>query len=263
MTTERRNNRPTHQVYAQWLDGEVLYLNSHAHFASEKLWAREVGEWVRRLKLSLLFGFEFIVNDVQIIDSRVLLSLFSNQQFRWFVRDFPQCLKLRSNPHSVDGTANDDRRSTVLAGLKRTQEENWMSSTFPGPRWTKMLADEILVRPEFDFDYLCSREAFGKLQEECEPEELGLLRGLLRACDHYLATTGSYEPVRRDSWKSYFSVLQETLGMSDIPDLEHFENDVKFLEKSLTGSSLHRRSDVLGLLVGSGQPKSLRRKNPT
>lgn len=236
------------RTYAHWLDGEFLKQTSWGHDPIDPRWQQHVGEWEKRLKISLLFGFEFLLSDVQIVDSRLLLNLFSSEEFRRFVGRFPATMTLRSSP--LAPTKEQVRSKAVLSGLERSLHREWISSTFPSPDPTRRVAELLLKADDVDTDLIVNSQEFRHVLDKTPPPFRRLLESIPYVCDHFLRTSRSFSlpPQLSGAPRSYFSVLLEARDKSSGEIQQEFSDVVTYIETRLEESDRFRRSRVKTLL---------------
>ncbi|MEW6142647.1 MAG: hypothetical protein AB1597_05745 [Chloroflexota bacterium] len=133
--------------YAQWIDSAYIQLAEYRLAPAQKQLLLDFLIW--RLKLHALFGDEFVLSDIQAVDSQVIQKLFldEDKSFHSFLARHPSFLSLVARP--LDPMTSS-RWAIVSRGLERTQHPYWISSSMPNPEPIKLLAQQILEANEFD-----------------------------------------------------------------------------------------------------------------
>ena len=229
------------QLYPHWLDGEFVRIASEegGHVGAMR-------EAVRAVKLHALLGTQFLLNDVQIFDSRAVLELFADHEFREFIKGDTDFLDLRVEP---DPRLGDHPYALAARGFSRTQAPGWSSSVFPkDPTPIRSLADEILddvqkagyVNPNLP----------GKA-EQAYPEH----EKLLNAARHAVRYFGSCDTPQRlkalpGARTSYYEVLRD-LAARDLKeeDRRRVEEALAFIDRAIEDPGARRaRARVLAVL---------------
>ena len=112
------------QIYPHWLDGEFVRVAENSPGGIDT-----ADNLVRALKLHALLGTQFVLSDVQVFDSKPVLRLFADEQFRKFVANDTDFLELRVDP---DPAMPKTPFAYAARGLARSQSSGWTSSLFMG-----------------------------------------------------------------------------------------------------------------------------------
>jgi hypothetical protein len=235
------------QLYPHWLDGEFVRIASEATGPTQT-----VGEMVRALKLHAILGTQFILNDVQIFDSLAVLKLFSDSEFRRFVKDDRNLLDLRVDP---DQSLGDKPFALAARGFTRTRASGWISSAFPtDPTPIKKLADEIIN--EVQEGYLDLGRQSDVAAEYPQHEEL--LNAARYAVDYFASCDHPQKLAAKFGERtSYYRVLcdlrelpEERLNKEDRPRVEE---TLEFIDDAIKDPDARKaRSRVLAVLGQAG-----------
>lgn len=209
------------RLYAHWLDGAFL-----------KIKPKFPGRTT--IKTLALFGWNIILSQNQIIDSKVILGLFADRSFREFLEKDHNFLQLVGEP------LNDTDRSPLAVtrrALDRCLQKGWISSTFSSPRPTKELARALIKPSEIYPERLLSdkgQSAFKVIKRWDEKGKYGrLLRGMVHAVGHFSRSDSPTEP--EDTASPRTSLYDKLIEAREIlpsgsDKLEFIENTLDFIE---------------------------------
>lgn len=229
------------QLYPHWLDGEFIRIASE-----EGGPAAAMREAVRAVKLHALLGTQFLLNDVQIFDSRAVLELFADHGFREFIKGDTDFLDLRVEP---DPELGDHPYALAARGFSRTQAPGWSSSVFPkDPTPIRRLADEIL--DDVQGPGYVDPNRPGKA-EQTYPEH----EKLLNAARHAVRYFGSCDTPQRMKARpgartSYYDVLRNlTARELKEEDRRAVEETLAFIDRAIEDPGARKaRARVLAVL---------------
>ncbi len=242
--------------YVHWLDGEFIKVTDRIRGPDFVSSSRSLD---RMLKLHALFGNELVVSDVQIMDSRYVLELFLDPEFREFMKEFPGFLHLIAR---AENGSKSKRFSIATSGFRRSLKQDWISSAFGDSRAIIDLGRAILTAGALD--------PVAQLAED-KPETIGhivrfqygqyrkLLEGAVWAVSHFASESSNApidEPPRPD--QSFFKILVSIAREKEL-EREHKELIDKTLNYVKTNieneDDRNRRSVVLKKLEKDGYPR--------
>ena len=200
----------------------------------------------RQLKLSALFEDGFILSDVQVIESRGIVPLFGQADFRLFVQGCPDFLALRVRGA---GGVTTDRFTAATRGLVRVLQPGWRSSWFSRDATPlKRLAEAVLDDGGIDLGNRSTR--LGRLLQTRSPCTADL-EAVAHAVAHFATPNVGVvvEAVPQAApMETYYSVLGRLTKADDLPEPER-ESVVKalaFVDENVNGQNAKAlRSNVV------------------
>jgi hypothetical protein len=231
------------EIYAYWLDGEHLRLSG---------WDPRDDSLAVMLKIQALLGHAVVLSDVQLIDSPVVQTLFESDDFRSFVRSCPGFLRCTTGAPS-----GSEPFTLVTAGLPRTLEPGWLSSSFDTAEPLIRLSEAVLERRDANPGPLFARgTALGALYEEGGPIRRRL-QAVAWTLHHFSSEAGvplGTSTVARPS--SYCEVLEEVAELPGLPghDYEPVARTLAYLNDHLGESDRHRRALLSAHLDATNPP---------
>lgn len=235
------------RFYAHWLDGEIMHPRCVVRSELVSRWRKIVG----LLKMHAIFGDCICLSDVQLIDSRVLLWLFSQADFRIFLEQNPSFFRLVGRPtDKLDlGT---EKLAIVGAGLGRSLNESWISSTFDPPQVTTEFAEAFKgLKNEGEARWALTNQKgpFKKLVESYSGPEKDLLAGMVQALYHFaVRVPDKVEPPQEKAKSlSYYEVLQKA---RDEHGLDMVSNTLSFVENN--AANKYQRSPAVVAFENAG-----------
>ncbi|WP_126900578.1 hypothetical protein [Streptomyces sp. WAC 01325] len=228
------------RLYAHWLDGEYVRLKTLDSEVSP------VGEAERLLKFHALFGNTVTLSDVQLIDSHVVLNLFSEEGFVRYLKDHKDFLEIAARP---DG---DETRFTVAtAGLRRfVGSPGRTSSRFGQPDVIQAIAEIVLSRQASDpYEILNHRGPSGKILDrfsEFRDDILAMLEAVHHFCTqgHWSTPSPVHNPL------THYDVLIKVANSSGLSPTHEaqVQTAIQFIDKHAERGTREYRSSVLRLL---------------
>ena len=224
------------RVYAHWLDPEfVVALDGKA------------GMLERSLKVHTLLGDTLVLSDVQLIDSPLIYRLFAKEDFRQFLRDFPDFMQVVAQP-----TQGNDRYSIVARGLERATRKGWVPSGVMVPGLVTDLSRVILEKGWVDPDIWQSRD--GKRLLADAGEYASDVRGILNCLDHF--ANGDRDVIVRtppdSAAETFYDVLIELRDRTDL-ESDHrrqVESTLDWIKANLEPDERPFRSQVITRVGG-------------
>jgi hypothetical protein len=224
------------EVYAHWLDPEFLDALDH-----------KAGMLERSLKVHALLGDTLILSDVQLIDSPIVFRLFANEDFRQFLRDFPDFVQVVAQP-----TQGNDRYAIVARSLERATRKGWVPSSVKIPGLVTEFSRVILEKGWVDPDLWHTRD--GKRLLANAGEHANDLRGILNCLDHF-ANGDRHVIVRTPpdpTVETFYDVLIELRNRTDL-ESDHrrqVEGTLDWIQENLDPDDWNFRSPVISRIGG-------------
>ena len=255
--------------YIQWLDGAYLELASGKPFIVKPSLLRTT---VSLLKLHALFGANIYLSDAQVNDSHVVLHLFSSPSFRNFLKSQESFLHQSVPPYRVG--KETDPFSLATVSLRRSLENDWISSTFDDPEISKTMARVILEDGTknsgvIDLERQINDKDSGYRKAVRQwPEHERLLEGMLHGVA-YFATPGKtsvskYNGEPQNQWNMLHEAIdalnkREVLKEGEVVNEkeERVERTIEFIIKSIKDERKRQyQSDVFAALRKEFDPRS-------
>ena len=140
------------------------------------------------LKMHAVLGDSMSLSDVQLIESALVLRLFSDPEFRAFTAAHPDFIRLVAKPSPLVETGSE-RTSSVSSGLARIKDlgEAYFSDTFYSRNTMLHVVDLFRgIRNEKDLENIFSpRGRFSQFVNEYAQEDKPLLSGLFHCLAHF------------------------------------------------------------------------------
>jgi hypothetical protein len=164
------------------------------------------------LKLHALFGTRIVISDVQLTDSETVVKLFSNPDFREFLKVDHSFLTLVAQPR--DGVSNM-RLALATRGLDRAFGSDWMTSLpDTSVEVIKRFADPLLSAQRVDTHRWLRERSRGPGRTISDyPEHKQVLEGMLYGVCHFTARSGGpveETPIREP--RSYTHFIEDALN---------------------------------------------------
>lgn len=240
--------------YVQWLDGAFIQLACELPGISKSLLeARSV----ELMKLHALFGAELIISDVQLIDSPIILSLFTDESFHNFISDNERYLQLVAHP----GTSKSaDEFSLATRGLQRALNQRWTSSTFPDPDATREIAAAVLEAGQIDLEReLKDRKSTFNQVAARWPDRGKLLEGMIRGVAHFSSSGKSVTGVSPYNGEplNLYKILRRTLEKQELTKRQRLQliDTIKFIEDSIEDEKAREMQSVVFAALDEAFPK--------
>jgi hypothetical protein len=237
--------------YIQWLDGAYTMLALDLFRYRQVEYDKYFYEAESILKLYALFGMKIILSDVQVIDSPVLLRLFSSSDFRknYLTTDKGKAFFGMSARIEEEKSLTFGQRRIRIAnsGLVRASRVHWISSP---PEWTELINrfatrfkdEEIDLNREVEDN----NSDFSKLRSQFVGYEW-VLQGLLYSVDHFEHTEMvSVLPSRQVQPKTMYEILLGDMEDTNIPDEAKIPigETIRFIDKYVDRERRQYKAEV-------------------
>ena len=229
--------------YLEWLESSCFNIvRDHLGLPEEELVARAVGI----VKLHALFGGRIVIDSMGLIGSQVLLTLFSDSEFRRFLATNPDFVKLVAVYRESEDLRT--RREIVTSSLVRATQADWVSSTFPVEEPVARLSGILLETEDIDPGLLLSETGKGSVGELIERWSTckHYLEGLVYSVAHFANNIDT--PVARGELSSrVYDILRETAERPDISPKHQklLKNTMQFIETEFESPNLVSHSQII------------------
>lgn len=242
------------RIYPHWLEGttrrNAIRLSGNPHWRPD-----DYAEYL--LKLHAFFGTTIALSEVEIVDSPVLWRLFSNPEFKYFLRSpaGEDYLELRCFTRDYRGVypasasiewnlATEGLKAAILHAKIETPEIH------DHARHLRRLEQLISAGPDPDFDRLL----YAWRREPSTETDQRLTAGLVEAVRFFSrkgAPTHSIEA--RGSYDQVLSRARDSARLTG-PPLQHVERVIKLIEQRLPDPEARKRRTNIGRLLDLNDP---------
>lgn len=229
-------------LYAHWLDPEYLGWRAESVFYLQ----RRQEKIESLLKMHAVLGNRVLLSDVQLTDSRAILSLFNDISFRRFLEAFPDFLSLRSPPANAFKAVKSANLAAILSGLGKAHGDHWVSSTFRDAKIVKSISEKFKSSSyEQDAAAICK----ACLRDEKDP----FLRGLLYGVHHFCAFPQQVTPCS-ESGSSFDVVLHEAEALLSREGISpnKVQAALRYINDHAKPGQLHKRTPAVLALHEAG-----------
>ena len=230
--------------YPQWLDGAFIKLACELPNISRLPLLKQTEGLI---KLHALFGTELIISDIQLIDSPVLMKLFTNESYINFLNNNKRFMTLVARPEKI---VSSESFSIASSGFQRASKTGWISSTFEDPESTKAMANAVLDEGEIDLEKQLKdrKSAFNKIVNKW-PDRKPLLEGMLRGVSHFSSRENAISELSSPDVKTtnLYEVLYETLQIKDLPNeaIRQIKRTIKWIDDNIEGEDERGRQSII------------------
>jgi hypothetical protein len=238
-----QNNKKVrqHNLYAHWLDGEWLKI---AYPTVVRGYGRTMQTIIEGwLKLNALFGNQIVISDVQLTDSPIVINLFANPEFRKYISEDPQFLRLVAKPRD---DISDPRLAIATRGLDRVYKQKVWTTSLPGVenKAIREFAKCILDLDKIDSAHIINERSKGPGKIIATyPNQKMIFEGMFYGIFHFTEVTGGPSDAKLKD-RPYTDFVIETL-----------QRNKKDKNKS---SELEEIWDIVITLVPDEEKRSLR-----
>lgn len=232
-------------IYAHWLD--PVYLGARLLGGSVAEQRRLEFEGI--LKMHAVLGDSMSLSDVQLIESALVLRLFSDPEFRAFTAAHPDFIRLVAKPSPLVETGSE-RTSSVSSGLARIKDlgEAYFSDTFYSRNTMLHVVDLFRgIRNEKDLENIFSpRGRFSQFVNEYAQEDKPLLSGLFHCLAHFFFNQNVpvTTPRARQKSTSYHQELEKVYEALDAGQVDLKETLGGTLKLANTTKEKYKRTLV-------------------
>ena len=237
------------RIYAHWLDPELFSFR----FPPITPFETRLDETEDLLKLHALFGYSICLSDVQLIDSLIILRLFSREDFRDFI--WSDCFRgdadltfLRLVSRSSDWDLGTQQLRVLMNGLARSLCPDWQSSSFETPEFTRAVATAF--KAHRIQDQLHAQQLFehGDLRVLRDHQPNPAARGLINALEYFVQFPNNVELTPAPATTSYSEILEEAETVAEPNSVLHgqLQATLGYLKK--LPNRFQRTPAVIGLV---------------